>query len=279
LSGCERCNGTGFERVDRDGREIVRPCACRRPAPGPQGDDAFLSACRIPPRYEDCRLSTFDPISPSHASALEKALKFCRGYPFLGHDEGLGLLLTGNTGVGKTHLAVAVLRELVTQKGARGQFWDFHQLMREIKNSYDAETKTTEIQVLAPVMETDILLLDDLGAWRITDWMNDTLFQILNSRYLAKRPTLITTNFQDRSVDEVKRADALERREFFVDRIGQRLRSRIVEMCLIVQIDGKDFREMRQESNRTAVLGTSERSAGERAPEAPRKPPTPRFGG
>jgi DNA replication protein DnaC len=269
--------------VEKDGREVARPCACRRPAAGPAGEEAFLAACRIPPRYEDCRLSGFDPISPSHASALEKALKYSRGYPFLGHDEGLGLLITGNTGVGKTHLAVAVLRELVTQKGARGQFWDFHELMRAIKSSYDPETKTTELQVLSPVMETDILLLDDLGAWRITDWMNDTLFQILNSRYLAKRPTLITTNFQDKSVEDVKRADPMERREFFVDRIGQRLRSRLVEMCLIVQIDGKDFREMRQESNRTAVLGTSERlpeaSRGERLPDPPRKPPTPRFGG
>jgi DNA replication protein DnaC len=268
--------------VEKNGHKVAHRCACRRPAPGPAGDDAFLANCRIPPRYEDCRLlEGFEPISPSHAGALEKALKYCRGYPFLGHDEGLGLLITGNTGVGKTHLAVGVLRELVTQKGARGQFWDFHELMRAIKSSYDPETKTTEIQVLAPVMETDILLLDDLGAWRITDWMNDTLFQILNSRYLAKRPTLITTNFQDKSVDEVKRADPMERREFFVDRIGQRLRSRLVEMCLIVQIDGKDFREMRQESNRTAVLGTTDRLPGssDRPVEPPRKPPTPRFGG
>ena len=90
--------------------------------------------------------------------------------------------------MGKTHLAVAVLRELVDRrKGARGQFWDFHELIREIKNSYDPETKTTELQVLEPVVETDVLLLDDLGAWKMTDWMNDTLFYILNSRYMAKR--------------------------------------------------------------------------------------------
>ena len=74
-------------------------------------------------------------------------------------------------------------------KGARGQFWDFHELIREIKSSYDPETKTTELMVLEPVVEADVLLLDDLGAWKMTDWMNDTLFYILNSRYMAKRPT------------------------------------------------------------------------------------------
>ena len=115
-------------------------------------------------------------------------MAYCSGYPHLGADEGLGLLFCGDNGVGKTHLAVGVLRELVETKGARGQFWDFHELIREIKSSYDPETKTTELQVLEPVVEADVLLLDDLGAWKMTDWMNDTLFYILNSRYMAKRP-------------------------------------------------------------------------------------------
>jgi DNA replication protein DnaC len=273
---CEICSGVGFEIVDEDGVQYARPCACRRG--GKVGGDAFLDACRIPPRYESGNLATFEPYTPSHAAALEKALRYCKGYPFLGADEGLGLLLTGTNGVGKTHLAVAVLRELVTTKGARGQFWDFHELMREIKNSYDPETKTSELQVLSPVIDTDVLLLDDLGAWKITDWMNDTLFHILNSRYLAKRPTLITTNFQDVSADEARKADANVRREFFVDRIGNRLRSRLMEMCLLIRMDGGDFREHKQQSNRFAVTGTSG-GADAAAPVPPRTTPRPRFGG
>lgn len=257
----------------RDGREFAERCDCRtgRPASAPD----FLRACRIPPRYAHCALASFEPFTASHTAALEKAMRYCAGYPFLGIDEGLGLLLTGNNGVGKTHLGVAVLHELFTTKGVRGQFWDFHELMREIKSSYDPETKTSEIQVLAPVIEADLLLLDDLGAWRITDWMNDTLFQILNSRYLAKRSTLITTNFQDVTPEEARRADLSQRREFFVDRIGPRLRSRIVEMCMLVRIEGDDFREHKQHSHRKAVLGTSA-DPGERPRPAP---PRPRFGG
>ena len=108
----------------------------------------------------------------------------------------MGLLFLGPCGVGKTHLAVGVLRELVETKGARGQFWDFHELIREIKSSYDPETKTTELQVLEPVVEADVLLLDDLGAWKMTDWMNDTLISI--SRDRSRWPIRSTRNSRRR---------------------------------------------------------------------------------
>lgn len=235
----------------RDGREFAVACACRRVAPALGGDR--LAASRIPPRYEHCTLESFEPGNPSLGAALEQALAFCGGYPHLGADEGLGLLFSGDNGVGKTHLAVAVLRELVAGKGARGRFWDFHELIREIKSSYDPETKTTELQVLEPVVEMDVLLLDDLGAWKMTDWMNDTLFYILNSRYMAKRPTLITTNYQDASREQALAADPLRRREFLVERIGQRLRSRLMEMCLVVRLQGSDHRQARQLANQVAL--------------------------
>jgi DNA replication protein DnaC len=252
---CPRCDGTGFEIVTRDGREYAQPCACRRPAGGAKGADSLVGACRIPPRYEHCSLANFEPGKTSLRAALEKAMSYCGGYPFLGTDEGLGLLFTGDNGVGKTHLAVAVLRELVTTKGATGQFWDFHELLREIKNSYNPETLTTELQVLEPVVDTDVLLLDDLGAWKMTDWMNDTLFYILNSRYLAKRATIITTNYQDVDRESALSADPLRRKEFLVERIGQRLRSRLMEMCLVIPMTGPDWRQVRQSSNQVVVRG------------------------
>ena len=248
---CELCGGTRFRYVEREGRQYVTPCECRQAA-GASGSDP-LARCRIPPRYEHCTLESFEPGNASLSAALEKALAFCAGYPHLGDDEGLGLLWSGDNGVGKTHLAVAVLRELCEKRGARGQFWDFHELIREIKSSYDPETKTTELQVLEPVVDADVLLLDDLGAWKMTDWMNDTLFSILNSRYMAKRPTLITTNYQDATREEALAADPLRRREFLVERIGQRLRSRLMEMCLVVRVTGSDHRQARQQANQVAL--------------------------
>ena len=248
---CPRCSGTGFEIVAREGREFAQACGCRRSAPSGGGDP--LSACRIPPRYEHCTLEGFTPGNASLRAAHEKAISFCDTYPHLGDYEGLGLLFCGDNGVGKTHLAVGVLRELVSARRAHGQFWDFHELIREIKSSFDPETKTTELQVLQPVVEMDVLLLDDLGAWKMTEWMNDTLFYILNSRYMAKRPTIITTNYQDATPKEVESASHLRRREFLVERIGYRLRSRLMEMCLVLRIEGEDHRQARQSSNRVAL--------------------------
>jgi DNA replication protein DnaC len=248
---CDRCSGTGFEIVSREGREFAQPCGCR--ASIASADGGGLALCRIPRRYEHCTLETFEPGNASLAAALERAVAFCEGYPHLGADEGLGILFSGDNGVGKTHLAVAVLRELVERKGVRGRYWDFHELIREIKSSYDPETRTTELMVLEPVVEADVLLLDDLGAWKMTEWMNDTLFYILNSRYMAKRPTLITTNYQDVTREEAIAADPLRRREFLVERIGQRLRSRLMEMCLVVRLQGGDHRQARQQANQVAL--------------------------
>lgn len=266
MAACERCQGTGFVIVEKDGREFAQTCACRADARANRPD--FVRGSRIPARYEACELTNFDGWTPSHAAALEKAMVYCTGYPHLGRDEGLGLLFTGRNGVGKTHLAVAVLRELVTTKGASGQFWDFHELIREIRSSYNEQTKTTELQVLAPVVEADILLLDDLGAWRMTDWMLDTLFFIINQRYLAKRATIITTNFPDVSPEEAAADHGNRRVEYLVERVGNSVRSRLMEMCLVVRLEGDDNREFRQSPKRGAAAGTP-----------PAKRPIPRFGG
>jgi DNA replication protein DnaC len=254
---CQTCGGVGFEIVIRDSREYAQPCACRRGGAAGAADE-FLGRCRVPPRYEHCSFDSFMPKTDPLADALEKCRKYVAGYPYLGPtDEGLGLLFTGSSGAGKTHLAVAVLRELVTLKGARGQFWDFHSLIREIKNCYNPETRTTELQVLEPVVEIDLLLLDDLGAWKMTDWMIDTLFYILNGRYMAKRATIITTNFQDAPPEVAGKDLSQRRKEYLVERIGIPLRSRLLEMSLLIHINAHDHRQAVQEGNSEVILGPS----------------------
>ncbi len=256
---CALCNGTGFEIVTRDDRGYARPCSCRAPALAQAGPEALQAALRIPPRYAHCTIEQFTPGTPAQSAALEKALSYCSGFPHHGPDEGLGLLFTGANGVGKTHLAVAILRELAERQGVRGQYWDFHELIREIKNSYDATTSTTELQVLEPVVTTPLLLLDDLGAWKITEWMNDTLFYLLNSRYLARRPSIITTNFQDVEPETARQDNSPRSKEYLVERIGVRLRSRLMEMCVVIPLDGLDQRSKRQYGNQVALGGVPRR--------------------
>ena len=144
-----------------------------------------------------------------------------------------GLVLMGTVGVGKTHLAVSVLKGL-TERGFNCLFYEFGTLLKEIQDSYNPNTKASELGVLAPVLNAEILVLDELGASKPTDWVRDTMAHIINSRYNDRKLTIFTTNY----LDERKR----EKEETLEDRIGVRLRSRLYEMCKTVEMSGQDFR-------------------------------------
>ena len=111
--------------------------------------------------------------------------------------DGTGLLIIGKIGTGKTHLAVGIIKDLILSKGISCLFYDYRELLKEIQNSYNATVQTTELDVLRPVFETDVLVLDELGAVKPTEWVWDTVSLILNTRYNDNRTTIITTNFED----------------------------------------------------------------------------------
>lgn len=266
MTDCERCRGTSFEILVTTGKdgaevEVARRCPCQDVA-GPNASERLLESLRIPPRYEHCTFATFEiEGGVPQRDALARVMKYCNTYLERGsvqaNDTGVGLLFTGGNGTGKTHLAVAVLRELAERYGTRGQFWDYHELMREIRNSYNPATAITEYELLEPIIDLEVLLLDDLGAWKMTDWMNDTLFFILNRRYLARRPSIITTNYPDREVSarDLQAANPTVRAEYLVDRIGQRLRSRLLECCAVIRVEGHDRRQVAlQASNQRLLL-------------------------
>ena len=139
----------------------------------------------------------------------------------------------GPCGVGKTHLAVATLRALV-DKGIRCLFYDFRDLLKEIQDSYNPVSQATELRVLEPVYQADVLVLDELGASKPTDWVRDTMTQIINTRYNDRKVTIFTTNYLD--------DPELSTEETLTDRVGVRLRSRLYEMCKVVKIKGADYR-------------------------------------
>lgn len=225
-SPCSRCGGTGFLIVREGGIERARRCDCR--GEGRRGQ--ALERAGIPLRYQRCEFGNFDELSPLHARAKGICSRFCEEYPLVEY----GLLLQGPCGTGKTHLAVATLRRVIEEKGAQGRFYEFNDLLRRIQDSYDRRSNTSELRVLAPVLETSVVVLDDLGAVRMTPWVQDTLGLIINERYNRALLTIITTNRMDRS--ERPEDETLE------DRIGVRLRSRVAEMCRTVELRGEDYR-------------------------------------
>ena len=129
----------------------------------------------------------------SLAAAHLRARKFVDGFPV--ETAGDGLLLTGSIGVGKTHLAVGILQALVAERGAYGLFYDYRDLLKQVQNSYNQSVAATELEVLRPVFEAEVLVLDELGAAKPSDWVWDTVAHILNTRYNDRRTTIITTNY------------------------------------------------------------------------------------
>jgi DNA replication protein DnaC len=234
---CPLCEGTGWKPVATGLERRVTRCDCRLQARG----HALLAAARIPKRYEHCELSNFEFDGPhlSLTPARMAACRFVENYPL----DSTGLLLIGSIGVGKTHLAVGVIKELILSKGIGCLFYDYRDLLKQIQNSYNDSVKATELDVLRPVFETEVLVLDELGAVKPTEWVWDTVSLILNTRYNDNRTTIITSNFEDAPASAVSGPRSVVRSETLGDRIGERMRSRLHEMCRIVRMEGDDFRQ------------------------------------
>ncbi len=243
---CPICDGTGWKNVTVAGKAgRVTRCECRI-----DGRTArLLKSAHLPARYEHCTLSDFDTAFQgahrSLAAARLVAGRFVEDYPV----EKTGLLLIGPIGVGKTHLAVGTIQELIRSKGVPCLFCDYRELLKQIQNSYNATVQTTELEILRPVFEAEVLVLDELGAVKPTEWVWDTVSLILNTRYNDKLTTIITTNFSDQPAGHVSGPRSAAREETLGDRIGERMRSRLHEMCRVVQMDGSDFRQHVQSAN------------------------------
>jgi DNA replication protein DnaC len=259
LENCLRCRGTGWKLVPRpDGAagKVAVPCDC-----GMQDRaERVIERAHIPKRYEHCDFESYSTdvgATPQQTDSLKKAKLlsqgFVRDYPGAAEK---GLLLMGPSGVGKTHLAVAALKELI-RRGHAGLFCDYRELLKEIQASYNPASESTEMGILEPIRTVEILVLDDLGATKPSDWVRDIVGIVLNARYNERRTTIITTNYYDNPATEGEATRlpsgklVMPTREDSLDqRIGSRMRSRLFEMCRTVEITAPDFRRESTQAGR-----------------------------
>lgn len=235
---CPKCGGAGWIVTERGGVSGAERCACFSEGRAGKLEDR----AQIPPLYRGVSFHTFvlpgtdNPIARRQVQhSLQEASNFAREFPDESHP---GLLFIGEPGTGKTHLAVSVLRKIM-EKGHECLFCDYQGLLDQIRSGYDASSNSADKEAYRTALDAKVLLLDDLGAHRVTDWVQDTVTAIITHRCNHRKPLIATTNLPDPQAGSSVVRDTPSGKDYrktLADFIGERARSRLFEMCTVIRM-------------------------------------------
>jgi DNA replication protein DnaC len=248
---CPECNGTGWKIVEKEELSGAIRCGCV----SVERASRVESEAEIPPLYSRASFDNFllprdNQIAYRELTEVYLAVRgYAREFP---NTKRPGILLMGQSGTGKTHLAVAAFRALLA-KGFEGLFFDYQNLLDRIRSGYDKDSNLGDKEAYRTALDKDVLLLDDLGAHRVTDWVEDTVTSIITHRCNNGKPLIATTNLIDAdagfSTYDKAGTGLVDHRTTLTERIGPRARSRLFEMCLVIKMPLiEDYRVRKQRS-------------------------------
>jgi DNA replication protein DnaC len=244
---CTRCKGSGYLLVPAGASSVAQPCACRHL------DEriALFNAASLPATVAHATFETYRGKHGDQIAAKGEAEEFAK--KFRSDREAHGLLLYGPPGTGKTHLLAAIVRYLTLEKGVGCRYVEFMLLLSEIKAAFGSNKGY--LDVMRPLTQTPVLVIDELGKERGTDWERSMLDELISRRYNSGLTTLFATNYYDEprkvpereggrlntsSKDFARDAEALT----LAQRVGDRIYSRLREMCSLRRVDGIDYRTL-----------------------------------